>query len=890
MTHLAQAAETGFVRSPSTGNRSSTREATGIASWTAEEPFARPSQKIEWIPPALRLPDGFHENGYTVPAKERLQMPCEAPMQPLNTDSSLLNLDASPSNGPSPMHWQQPMHSSNPLSLAGILRTHRENLHIHKQHLTQMCNELDKALLGNGPPGIVPYSGFKIPILSGESPMRNGTPQRLKPVLGSVRSASSDALPQNIASQEELPQALQPMCPPSPLGERDKDSGAGGSESYATGGVGSSPAGGFSAMVGDLPYSKQANKKQLIVRLQARLGIRNANSSVTAMRLHKTLHHLGSQLYTLEDISQMLSAMASSSRDLPATVLEEEEGGDQGFSIIKGTSKDREVGGAHTTLRSASNVSCHIVSFKLFVSVFLLEDARLNQQFTSQTAKMIHTCREILVSGDANRLVAELTQVHVDDLAQPEVSNNWYEWMEPLSSLVILVNGVMIGWQASQTEDDLGSEMIILDASFTLFFFLEMCLKIFAKGWRWYFQGGDRWWNIFDVCIIFGGVVDTIVALTWTATKGTKMFSMIRVIRLARLARLFRVLKLKQTRELTLMVKGVVVGLRTLFWAIMLLLFTIYILGVFATVTLGDNVPPLLDEDLFRNVPLAMLTVFRCLMSDCMDRNGRPLVHMYSELFGLPFVLGYVAAMIFVIFGVFNLIFAIYIETTLAAAKSTKQMDRKESVRVARTTRELLKKFALAHRLYHEESPEFLDALADGDANKLRSTMRDGEHKVHDIDESQVVISKDLFLVAIQDPDVQKLLDALDISPDRASLFDVLDADGSGDVEATELVQGLLRVRGEARKSDVVANLLGIRACQQMIRKVEASHEQLASEVRKVMTSRAIQGAESIETANDLPEQSERLMMTQSDISPLGTGATAKQTTHIWGGRNSFRS
>merc|ERR1712113_544524 len=79
-------------------------------------------------------------------------------------------------------------------------------------------------------------------------------------------------------------------------------------------------------------------------------------------------------------------------------------------------------------------------------------------------------------------------------------------------------------------------------------------------------------------------------------------------------------------------------------------------------------------------------------------------------------------------------------------------------------------------------------------------------------------VSKDLFLFIIQDPEVQSIMDDLDIPPERADLFDILDADGSGDLEVTELVQGLLKVRGEARKSDAVASLLAVRATQDMVR------------------------------------------------------------------------
>lgn len=60
-------------------------------------------------------------------------------------------------------------------------------------------------------------------------------------------------------------------------------------------------------------------------------------------------------------------------------------------------------------------------------------------------------------------------------------------------------------------------------------------------------------------------------------------------------------------------------------------------------------------------------------------------------------------------------------------------------------------------------------------------------------------------------------MDDLDLPPDRANLFEVIDADGSGTLKVSELVQGLLKVRGELKKSDVVATSLAIQSLQELI-------------------------------------------------------------------------
>ena len=124
--------------------------------------------------------------------------------------------------------------------------------------------------------------------------------------------------------------------------------------------------------------------------------------------------------------------------------------------------------------------------------------------------------------------------------------------------------------------------------------------------------------------------------------------------------------------------------------------------------------------------------------------------------------------------GIFNVILAVYVDITMKAAKEndavTAEQYARESIRVARTTRELLKKFAGAYQIFSdvEEGKNKLE--------KLPSHMLFNEDGVHD----KIAITKELFLLVIQDRGVQKLMDDLELPPDRANLFEIIDADGSG--------------------------------------------------------------------------------------------------------------
>merc|ERR1712139_16244 len=79
------------------------------------------------------------------------------------------------------------------------------------------------------------------------------------------------------------------------------------------------------------------------------------------------------------------------------------------------------------------------------------------------------------------------------------------------------------------------------------------------------------------------------------------------------------------------------------------------------------------------------------------------------------------------------------------------------------------------------------------------------------------LVTRDMFLAVINDTDVNEALDDLEINcSDRSTLFDVLDADGSGSIDISELIAGLMKLRmgGNDMPVDMIASYLGIRAIQ----------------------------------------------------------------------------
>jgi len=342
------------------------------------------------------------------------------------------------------------------------------------------------------------------------------------------------------------------------------------------------------------------------------------------------------------------------------------------------------------------------------------------------------------------------------------------------------------------------------------FFLVELLLRMCFAGRREFFCGQERSWNILDMCLVLAGVIDCTMTLSRLDESAVFSTTMLRFARLAKLSRMVRFFRLKFMKELQLMIKGLLGGGRTLCWAFALVLVALYIISVFAAMTIGRS-EKALEGDVqahFMSVPRSMFTVFRCYTGECIATNGMPIAAVLMEEYGAGFGILYLLTYMMVTLGLFNVILAVYVDITLKAARQhdviNKLQHDHESIRVAHTTRQLLKMFVAAEQAFNSVSD------SDRHCVDLRYVFKTANEANVTLDD-QIEISKQLFLLIIQDLSVQHLMDDLDIPPDRAGLFDVIDAGGKGTLHVTALVQGLLKVRGDVKKSDVVASHLALK-------------------------------------------------------------------------------
>jgi len=109
-------------------------------------------------------------------------------------------------------------------------------------------------------------------------------------------------------------------------------------------------------------------------------------------------------------------------------------------------------------------------------------------------------------------------------------------------------------------------------------------------------------------------------------------------------------------------------------------------------------------------------------------------------------------------------------------------------------------------------------------------------------------VSREVWFKVISDPSIQKLVEDLGISNvDFSGLYEILDADGDGKVDAKEIVRGILKVRGEARRGDVVAIQLALRTVQSRLRSYEQQVISKQQEAQDVLEQLAADQARLIE-------------------------------------------
>ncbi|CAL1133738.1 unnamed protein product [Cladocopium goreaui] len=577
-------------------------------------------------------------------------------------------------------------------------------------------------------------------------------------------------------------------------------------------------------------------------RLRLRLGVISASKCVTGKSLHEAVSALGLTRYSLQEVSALVNHLAcfinlrfdKEKKDKLAAVIEDDNVGRAVWEWPPLKETHMAATASWMELDHPKRPPGSLVPAQALMQILLAEDGDVHRRIFGPSLPAFRAIREVLLAGDTNRLVAELTFVRLNDLAAPPDPTPPLLFVEGMITWVIIANAVMMGIQMDPEYSDWGG-FFWCELAFTSLLLLEVAIRFMILGWRQFFCGQQVFWNLFDLFLLGCALTDVTKEAITEASHALNGSSLLRLCRLVRLVRIIKAFRLKFMGELRLMVKGLVAGLRTLSLAFTLLFVVLYVISGFATMSIGTSkqTAALGLEPYFRTLPDSMFTAFRCFTGECVNDSGQPLHSLLAAEFGVPFVAGYVASYMLVSMGIFNVILAVYVDITMKAAKEnealTAEQHSRESIRIARVTRELLKKFAAAFRMFQD----FDDSTHPCLFQRLDTSMF-----TDDQIQENIAITKELFLLVIQDRGVQALMDDLELPRDRANLFEIIDADGSGTLQVVELVQGLLKIRGEVSKSDTVASYLATKSLQETINFFKEDLSRQFAELRSELQQR----------------------------------------------------
>lgn len=250
---------------------------------------------------------------------------------------------------------------------------------------------------------------------------------------------------------------------------------------------------------------------------------------------------------------------------------------------------------------------------------------------------------------------------------------------------------------------------------------------------------------------------------------------------------------------------GIVAGMYTTVWSLLLFAIVMYVVALVFRETLGRAAETPSKEhvfQLFNNVPRAWFTTFRCSFGDCNSKMGVPIFEYVLEDNENGEVLGmfYGCFTILVEIVLFNVISAMFVESTMEAAAHISNLKRRERLqdegllytRIAILVRRIMIKATGTDP--GQALTEHLDTIV------------------------RAQVPRETIDQVIYDQEAKQALMDLDINPlDHGRLSDIFDPDNGGTIGVMDIAAGIRRLRGEARRSDIVCVDLMLRHVQSIL-------------------------------------------------------------------------
>jgi len=342
---------------------------------------------------------------------------------------------------------------------------------------------------------------------------------------------------------------------------------------------------------------------------------------------------------------------------------------------------------------------------------------------------------------------------------------------------VIAANAVVIGLE-TDIRDNYHKELWQqLEDCFLLVFLFELMMKLCVYGCGGFFRWNspDLGWNLFDFIIVTLGFGDRILShITSGGGKkgsGARFFVLLmrtfRLLRLLRIIRIFRLMK-----QLYLLANSMLEAASAVVWVSVLCVLILYVCAIVITRLVGhpdsdddklDN--PMLDQfriEHFGTVGSSMLTLFRLMAYPDMEKY-KPVYDVMPAMEGF-----FVTFVIFMAFAMVSLLTGVITESLLDKGR------RREDER----------------RFERERSRRLL-------AEDVRQAFQERDGGSGVLNRHQFEKCKD-DVISICSQHAMRLR-----PKDLDALFELVD-DGSGNIDAEELLYGMVQLNSEVRPMAVM--------------------------------------------------------------------------------------
>eukprot|EP00927_Polykrikos_kofoidii_P072970 TRINITY_DN69056_c0_g1_i1.p1 TRINITY_DN69056_c0_g1~~TRINITY_DN69056_c0_g1_i1.p1 ORF type:complete len:723 (+),score=107.73 TRINITY_DN69056_c0_g1_i1:157-2325(+) len=439
-------------------------------------------------------------------------------------------------------------------------------------------------------------------------------------------------------------------------------------------------------------------------------------------------------------------------------------------------------------------------------------------------------------------------------LAQKIVSHTLFD---SFFAFVILTNCIFIGvemeYDINRKFNGKDPEPLVVFKVFgyvyNALFFFELLLRLIASGYRFFLSRTNWHWNYLDVVIVgasLGEVILDVYSQTVGASAGQKETNMefgskniriLRVLRLSRLMRVFRVARiLRFINALRTLVYSIVCTLKSVFWALLLLLMIIYVFAMIFASFVNDASCNI--RDITAKIPhlktspsdVVHYDETGCVFSFALREHWGTLLRSMFTLFktisggiswhdvviplpsvnfvAVPLFVGYVS---FTFFAVLNVITGVFCESAIESTRSNQDM------------------VLMAHVQNRKNY-----------VRKIKNLF-----KQIDVDCSNAISSRE-FTEHLHQKHSHATFATLELEiTEPSEIFCLIDTDRGGSINMDEFVDGCLRLRGQARAVDVARFASDTRThCERLDENIKQLSEQLQSELRRIKSSASLHSSE----------------------------------------------